>query len=139
MNSFALHPQLAKDCIEIDNLKLCKVLLMNDQNYPWLILVPRRAEICEIYELPPEEQALAWHETSEVGKMLMKQCQGDKLNIATLGNMVPQLHIHVVARFKSDPAWPKPIWGASNAKPYYKKPIWLEGLAKQLAIISNTT
>ena len=101
---FELHPQLAADTFVIGDLPLCRVLLMNDARFPWVILVPRRKDISEIYDLTMQDQQLLW--------------QADKMNIAALGNVVPQLHVHHVARFKTDAVWPKPIWGQGVAESY---------------------
>ncbi len=112
-----LHEQLAKDTIALLDWPLCKVLLMNDSQYPWLILVPRRLAIKEIYQLEFIEQQQLLQEINGASQALLN-CQPDKLNVAALGNQVPQLHVHVIARFKTDPAWPRPVWGAMPAKPY---------------------
>jgi len=115
---FTLHSQLAADTAEVGDLPLCRVLLMNDARYPWLILVPRRADIREVYELTPEEQNLLWREVTSVGQVMMKTLAGHKLNVAALGNVVPQLHVHVIVRQSDDPAWPAPVWGHSPAEPH---------------------
>ena len=116
--SFALHPQLASDTFFITDLPLCRVLLMNESRYPWLILVPRRADIREIYELTPQDRQQCWQESDQVSRALVALLQPDKLNIAALGNVVPQLHIHHIARFTQDEAWPTPVWGRFSPKPY---------------------
>lgn len=116
--SFVLHPQLANDTFFITDLPLCRVLLMNESRYPWLILVPRRTEIREIYELTPEDRQQFWQESDQVSHALVALFQPDKLNIAALGNVVPQLHIHHIARFTQDEAWPTPVWGRFSPKPY---------------------
>lgn len=115
---FELHSQLANDCIEVGDLTLCKVLLLNDRLYPWLILVPRREGVSEIFQLTEEDQIQLLTESSAVGKALMAYFSADKLNVAALGNMVPQLHVHHVLRYKTDPMWPKPVWGGVVAEPY---------------------
>lgn len=112
---FSLHPQLAKDCIAVGQLPLCQLLMMNDTQYPWFILVPRRAAIREIHELPPPDQQQLLAESSALGAALMSAFAGEKLNLAALGNMVPQLHLHHIVRHSSDPAWPRPVWGAVPA------------------------
>ena len=112
---FELHKQLAADTVEVGDLGLCRVLLMDDSRYAWLILVPRRADIREVYELTSEEQAQLWQEVTEVGQIMMKKLAGHKLNVAALGNMVPQLHLHVIVRNEDDPDWPAPVWGHSPA------------------------
>lgn len=118
MGAFALHPQLAADTIEVGSVGLCSVLLMNDSQYPWLILVPQRPDIREVYDLSPSDQSLLWQEVSHCGQGLMDLHRGFKLNIGALGNMVPQLHIHVIARQTDDPAWPGPVWGVKPAVAY---------------------
>lgn len=116
--TFALHPQLAADTHVVGDWPLCRVLLMNDQQYPWCILVPRRQSIRESYELTHDDQQQLWAESLALGQTLMRLYQGDKLNVAALGNMVPQLHWHHIVRFKSDPAWPAPVWGKLPPKAY---------------------
>lgn len=118
MDRFELHPRLAADTLTVAELPLCRVLLMNDARYPWLILVPAVADISEIYALDAADQARLWREVSAVGEALMAYVGGDKLNVGALGNQVPQLHIHVIARFTDDAAWPGPVWGQGEARPY---------------------
>jgi diadenosine tetraphosphate (Ap4A) HIT family hydrolase len=115
---FTLHPQLAKDSIELMDLPLCKLLLINDENFPWFVLVPRIIGVEEIFQLDWQQQQQMLNESSLVSELLMQVFSGDKLNIAALGNVVPQLHIHHVVRYKNDLCWPKPIWGLLPAKPY---------------------
>ncbi len=115
---FTLHPTLAADTLEIGDLPLCKVLLMNDQHYPWVILVPRHADIREIFDLSTADQQTLWQETNLVAQRMHDYYQANKMNVATLGNMVPQLHMHVIARHHHDPAWPSPVWGKQAALPY---------------------
>jgi diadenosine tetraphosphate (Ap4A) HIT family hydrolase len=114
MNSdgWSLHPQLVRDTIELGDLALSRVLIIKDANYPWLLLVPRRPDIVEIIDLDDVEQAQLMVEISRVSRALKSVTQCDKLNVAALGNAVPQLHVHVIARRKTDKAWPKPVWGA---------------------------
>ena len=109
--SFELHPQLAADCFTVTDLPLCRVLMLNESRYPWFILVPRRAEVREIHHLSAADQQQLWQESAQFSQLLEDQFQPDKLNVATLGNMVPQLHIHHIARYKDDAAWPAPVWG----------------------------
>ena len=116
-----LHQQLKKDCIVLGQLDLCAVLLMPDANYPWLILVPQRENISEIYQLSEQDQQLLIQESSQVSCVMAELFKPDKINVAALGNMVPQLHIHHVARFKTDAAWPAPVWGAVAVKEYSAK------------------
>jgi len=107
----AIHPQLAEDCLVVGKMPLCHLLLMLDANYPWFILVPDRDGIREIYELSDADQQQLLQESSRLGQALMQGFNGDKLNIAALGNVVPQLHVHHIVRYETDPAWPAPVWG----------------------------
>jgi diadenosine tetraphosphate (Ap4A) HIT family hydrolase len=116
--SFLLHPQLVQDTIELVDFPLCKLLLCNDSTYPWFILVPKVTNISEIYQLDWQQQQQLLNESSLVSELLMQVFAGDKMNVAALGNVVEQLHVHHVVRFKTDPQWPKPIWGQQAAKPY---------------------
>ncbi len=116
--AFSLHPRLEADTVVIGELPLSLILLSKDANYPWCILVPKRNEAREIYELEEEDQVQLLWESSLVGQTMMTLFDGDKLNVATLGNMVPQLHFHHVVRYENDLAWPGPIWGAKPAKVY---------------------
>jgi diadenosine tetraphosphate (Ap4A) HIT family hydrolase len=110
-SAWSLHPQLKQDTIDIGDLPLSKVLVVKDANYPWLLLVPRRAEKVEIIDLDEVEQAQLMAEVSRAAKALKEITKCDKLNIAALGNVVPQLHVHVIARRTSDAVWPRPVWG----------------------------
>jgi diadenosine tetraphosphate (Ap4A) HIT family hydrolase len=116
--AFALHPQLAQDTVTIGELKLCRLLLNKDANYPWLVLVPRRPDLTEIIDLDSAAQAQLTIEIAMVSQALRDITQCDKLNVAALGNMVAQLHVHVIARRKSDAAWPRPVWGVAPALRY---------------------
>lgn len=115
---FSLHPQLARDCHVIGEFPLCHLLLMNDCQYPWFILVPAREDISEIYQLSDEDQAQLWRESVQLSRVLASHFSPDKLNIASLGNVVPQLHLHHIVRYRHDPAWPAPVWGRFPAQPY---------------------
>ena len=115
---FELHPQLAKDCEIIGGFPLCLALLNRDGLYPWVILVPRRAGITEAFQLSTQDQQQLIKESSAVSEGMMALFAADKMNVAALGNMVPQLHIHHIARFKSDKAWPNPVWGFAPAEIY---------------------
>jgi diadenosine tetraphosphate (Ap4A) HIT family hydrolase len=115
---FILHPQLAKDCFVIGQFSLCQLLLMNDRNYPWFILVPQRENISEIYQLTAADQMLLWRESTELSETLARHFAADKMNVAALGNVVPQLHVHHIVRYRHDPAWPAPVWGKVPAVPY---------------------
>ena len=116
--NFILNPVLAKDCIEITNLHLSKMLLMNDRRYPWLILVPRRTAITEIHHLPTKDQRSLFNEITEVAEFLEKEFKPTKINIGAIGNIVPQLHVHLVGRKSDDAAWPNPVWGHSSPLNY---------------------
>lgn len=115
---FVLHERLKADTFEVCDLSLCKVLLMNDTAYPWLILVPAQNDIVELTDLTADDQQLLMAEMVKVSDVLKNLTGADKMNVATLGNMVPQLHVHVIARFKDDAAWPAPIWGKSHPIAY---------------------
>lgn len=115
---FELHPQLAADSFAIAKWPLCEVRLINDANYPWLVLIPQKPGLKDFDDLSPEDIALAGEEIRTASAALRKVCKPDKLNVAALGNQVPQLHIHVVARFHGDAAWPNPIWGVLPARAY---------------------
>jgi diadenosine tetraphosphate (Ap4A) HIT family hydrolase len=112
---FALDPRLAADTRPVASLPLCDVLLMNDARYPWLILVPRRAGLVEIADLRDDEQAMLWQEVNRAAAALRAVAPCDKLNLGALGNIVRQLHVHVVARVEGDAAWPGPVWGNGQA------------------------
>ena len=116
--TFSLHPQLEADTALIVDLPLTRVLLMNDANYPWLILVPRLPGIVEIIDLEENAQIQLTGEIARASAALKSVTACDKINVAAIGNVVPQLHVHVVARYRADIAWPKPVWGAAPAKPY---------------------
>ena len=115
---FKLHETLARDCLILGEFDLSLVLLSRDANYPWLILVPQRQDIKEIYQLNNADRQQLLLESCQLSEAITALFAPDKLNIATLGNLVPQLHMHHVARFKSDCAWPGPIWGVSASKSY---------------------
>jgi diadenosine tetraphosphate (Ap4A) HIT family hydrolase len=114
---WSLHAELAADTVPVCDLALSRLVAMNDANFPWLILVPRRAGASEIIDLGAE-QSLLMEEIALASRALKDLTRCDKLNVAAIGNMVPQLHIHIVARRKDDAAWPKPAWGALPRRPY---------------------
>ncbi|WP_028081024.1 HIT domain-containing protein [Solimonas soli] len=117
--SFALHERLAADTLAVGDWPLSRVLLMNDAQYPWLILVPRRAAVREIYELDEADQWQLLRESSALGRALMTLFPiGEKLNIGALGNLVPQLHVHHIVRWPGDAAWPGTVWGRHPPLPY---------------------
>jgi diadenosine tetraphosphate (Ap4A) HIT family hydrolase len=120
-STWSLHPQLAADTVPVGDLALSRVLLANDANYPWLILVPRKPGLVELIDLDESEQVQLLAEITKAARLLKQISACDKLNIAALGNQVPQLHVHVIARRKSDAAWPKPVWGAAQPSAYDPK------------------
>lgn len=115
---FVLDPRLLQDTLPIGDFPLCTLLLSNDSNYPWFILVPKRADISEVFQLSEAEQAQLWKETTYLSTILDRAFQADKMNVAALGNVVNQLHMHVIVRRVGDAAWPAPVWGKHPAKPY---------------------
>lgn len=110
-DDFVLHPRLAAETIPLLDLELCRVRLMDNRALPWLVLVPARSDLREIHQLSVSDRALLIEEIARCGRVLERLFRPDKLNVGALGNIVPQLHIHVVARSQSDEAWPNPIWG----------------------------
>ena len=133
---WALHPQLERDTAPVGDLPLCRVLLIDDSNYPWVLLVPRRPGIVEIVDLRESEQVQLTMEIAQASRAMKAMTGCDKINVAALGNMVPQLHVHVIARGRRDPAWPKPVWGAVPTIPYGKAALKsrLADLRERLAI-----
>jgi diadenosine tetraphosphate (Ap4A) HIT family hydrolase len=118
MTVFKLHPQLQQDCFLLGRFELCQVLLVNDSQFPWFILVPQRENIREIYQLTTADQITLIQESSYLAKNLAEIFNADKLNVAAIGNLVPQLHLHHVVRYQTDKAWAAPIWGKFAAVPY---------------------
>jgi diadenosine tetraphosphate (Ap4A) HIT family hydrolase len=118
MEPFALHERLATDTTHVADWALSRVLLMNDARYPWLILVPRRARLVELHDLSHAEGLVLIEEMKRASEGLKRLTGAAKINIGALGNRVPQLHIHVVARDPTDPAWPDPVWACGAAVPY---------------------
>jgi diadenosine tetraphosphate (Ap4A) HIT family hydrolase len=117
--NFELHPQLNRDCFFIGRLDLCRLLLMNDSQYPWFILIPEIAGIQEIYQLNNAQRTLLQDESCRVAEYLADHFKADKMNIAAIGNVVSQLHIHHIVRYRTDKAWPSPVWGKYDAVPYH--------------------
>jgi len=115
---FSLDARLDQDTLALGDFSLCRLLLMNDANYPWFILVPRREEISELFQLDAADQQLLWREATALAEIVKDTFGADKMNIATLGNVVSQLHVHVIGRRRDDVAWPAPVWGCKPAKPY---------------------
>lgn len=116
--SVALDPRLAADTVPVAELALCSVRLMDDARFGWLVLVPRQPDLAEVTDLPADERVLMWQEVELAGEALRAVFPCDKLNIGALGNIVRQLHVHVVARREGDAAWPGPVWGSGPAAPY---------------------
>lgn len=138
-DGYQLHPRLAADTIALGETSLCELRLMNDCTWPWVLLVPRRHGVREIYELTEREQQQLLRESSALGQGLMSLFQGDKLNVAALGNMVPQLHLHHIVRHQGDPAWPGPVWGAQPPVHYSdaQRELVLQKLAPVIASVSR--
>ena len=133
---FQLHPRLIQDCITIGRFDLCQLLMMNDSQYPWFILVPEKADITEIYQLSKADQHTLTQESSYLAENLATLYKADKMNIAAIGNLVPQLHLHHVVRYQVDQAWPAPIWGKFAAVPYTHEQMTenIDRVKKQLKI-----
>jgi Diadenosine tetraphosphate (Ap4A) hydrolase and other HIT family hydrolases len=123
MSTFQLHPNLQQDCFEVGRFALSRVLLMNDSQYPWFILVPERNDITEIFQLTAQDRQLLLNESCQLAEALMDLFAADKLNIAAIGNLVPQLHLHHVVRYRTDIAWPAPIWGKFPPIPYSEQKV----------------
>ena len=117
-SAFSLHPRLAADSLHVGDLALCRVVLMNDARFPWLILVPRRPDMRDMCDLAAEDRATLGEEIDAASHVLKRLIHPHKLNVAAIGNVVPQLHIHLVARFEDDAAWPAPVWGHGVREPY---------------------
>lgn len=118
MSDFLLHPQLLADTHPVCDLALCTVRLMDDARFPWLILVPRQPFLRELVDLAGDDQTTLLREINRAGRVLQRLYRTDKLNVAALGNVVPQLHVHVISRRSDDAAWPRPVWGVGTAEPY---------------------
>jgi diadenosine tetraphosphate (Ap4A) HIT family hydrolase len=115
---FQTHERLAAETLDVARWPLCRVLLMNDRTYPWLILVPERPGLKDLHDLAPADRGAIMTEIVKASRALQRLHKPDKINVAALGNVVPQLHVHVVARFATDPAWPRPVWGVRPPEPY---------------------
>ncbi|WP_314409298.1 HIT domain-containing protein [Pseudomonas kuykendallii] len=115
---FTLDPQLEHDTLPIGDFPLCRLLLINDAQYPWFVLVPRREDVAEVFQLSEADRQALWDETTFLAEALKDTFAADKINVAALGNVVSQLHMHVIARRRSDVAWPAPVWGKHPPKPY---------------------
>ena len=133
---FELDPQLEADTFPVGITSLNRIVLMNDSRFPWLILVPERPDITEPFELTDEDQRTLMQESMIVGKSLKALFNAHKLNIAALGNQVSQLHIHHIARYRTDAAWPRPVWGVGAAEPYEAEAL-RERVALLREVLSN--
>lgn len=138
---FALHERLVADTVHIIDWPLCSILLMNDSTYPWVVLVPRRHGVVEIHELDKDDRDTLMEELAEASQRLQNTTKAHKINVAALGNVVPQLHVHVIARFATDAAWPRPVWGVVPAQPFAPAALTAEvaRLAKVFAIPASPT
>ena len=130
---YELHPQLAADTHPVAALPLCDLRLMDDANYPWLVLVPRLPEARDLVDLDQAQRHELSDEIDRASRALRDGFQPFKLNVAALGNLVPQLHVHVIARYENDPAWPSPVWGRVAARPYTP-----ELLVERIALLRET-
>ncbi|HAA39159.1 MAG TPA: HIT family protein [Pseudomonas sp.] len=120
---FALDQRLQQDTLVIGDFPLCRLLLSNDSNYPWFILVPRINGISEVFQLDVADQQILWKETTLLAQLLNEGLGADKMNIGALGNVVSQLHVHVIVRTRDDAAWPAPVWGKHPAQPYTEEQV----------------
>jgi diadenosine tetraphosphate (Ap4A) HIT family hydrolase len=120
---FVLDSRLQQDTLLVGDFPLCRLLLMNDRQYPWFILVPRREDVSELFQLDAGDQLALWQETTGLAELLKDTFAADKMNVATLGNMVSQLHMHVIVRRRDDAAWPAPVWGKFAAQPYSEEQV----------------
>jgi diadenosine tetraphosphate (Ap4A) HIT family hydrolase len=136
-----IHARLLADCVQIGRFPLCHLLLSRDASYPWFILVPDREGITEIHHLSHSDQQQLIRESSQLARVLEKTFRPDKLNIAALGNIVPQLHLHHIVRYRNDPAWPAPVWGRVAPQPYGEQQLatLLDRLGKELRSLAEYT
>lgn len=135
--NFQLHTQLAQDTYYLGDFPLCALLLSKDANYPWFILVPRQNNIREAFELTATDYTQLQQESLQLSQALQQGFSADKMNIAALGNMVPQLHLHHIVRYTSDVAWPNPVWGFAEAKAYSADDL-KKRIAKTIEILKDT-
>jgi len=134
--SFALDARLEADTVALGDLALCRVLATKDARFPWLVLVPRRAGAVEIADLSPPDRAALIEETAAAATALKTETQADKINVGALGNLVAQLHVHVVARRRGDAVWPGPVWGSGPARPYERAALgaFTRAMARRLGL-----
>lgn len=133
-HEFKLAPELERDSIWLADWPLCQLRVQNDANYPWFVLIPRRLDMVEIIDLSATERQQLWHESMHLSTFLKVEFQAKKLNVAALGNMVPQLHLHHIVRYENDSAWPAPVWGKVPARAYTEAA--LQQLKQKLALLS---
>lgn len=136
MSAFELDGRIDRDSALVKTLGLCQLRIQNDSRWPWLVMVPQRAGMTEIFDLSPADQALLLAEVTKVGAALKQATGATKVNIAAIGNIVRQLHVHVIARFEGDANWPGPVWGFGQAVPYDdsdEKKIFLSKLVEALS------
>jgi len=127
---FEMDSRLQQDALLLGDFALCRLLLSKDANFPWFILVPRRAGVSELFDLSEQDQAQLWKETTYLAEALSIEYAADKMNVATLGNMVSQLHMHVIVRHQGDAAWPAPVWGRVPATAYTAEQV--QGIRQRL-------
>jgi diadenosine tetraphosphate (Ap4A) HIT family hydrolase len=137
MTGFELDPRLVADTVPVGDMALSRVLLMNDSRFPWLVLVPRKNNCTELYDLTPDEQNSLMAEITRAAQIVRSVFSAEKINVGALGNIVAQLHIHIVGRHPDDPAWPNPVWGSGRADPYSLAQ--RIALAKRLAVELGTS
>ena len=133
---FSLDPRLQQDTLAVGDFPLCRLLLMNDAQFPWFILVPRRADVSEVFDLDAADQLALWQETTALATVLKDGFAADKMNVAALGNMVSQLHMHVIVRRREDAVWPAPVWGKLPAQPYSEAQL-AEVLARLRSLLTD--
>ena len=131
---FELAAEFERDSLWLADWPLCQLRVQNDANYPWFILIPRRVAMVEIIDLTEQDREQLWHESAHLSVFLKAEFQAKKLNVAALGNMVPQLHLHHIARYEHDIAWPAPVWGKASAQPYTETQ-WQQ-LKQKLALLT---
>lgn len=129
--TFQLHSDLVRDTHELGTFTLCRVLLMDDATYPWFVLVPKVEGLKDTIDMRDTDHTQLWAESKSFSIAIMRIFNGEKLNVAALGNMTPQLHIHHIVRYKDDPAWPGPIWGVKPMTPYNR--VAVDDIKRKLA------
>ncbi|MFJ4113675.1 HIT family protein [Pseudomonas sp. NPDC089758] len=134
---FEMDLRLQQDSLVLGDFPLCRLLLSKDANYPWFILVPKRAGVSELFDLSPDDQAQLWKETTCLAETLKTEFAADKMNVATLGNVVSQLHMHVIVRRHGDAAWPAPVWGKVPAVEY--GPGQVDAIRQRLRVLLDDT